>query len=113
LLRAIRKKLLATIDGFPAERMLCSFAGDIMSARSQTVTAISTAALIREMAAKHRVTYIPTRSELLANDITRLAGDHVRLDEVECMLLALQRAGHLDRNELIHLQAKYLSETKP
>ena len=82
-----------------------------MSARSQTAT--STAALIREMAAKHRVTYVPTRSEMLANDITRLAGDDVRLDEVECMLLALQRAGHLDRDELIHLQAKYLSEAKP
>ena len=84
-----------------------------MSARPQTATATSTAALIREMAAQHHVTYVPTRSELLAGDITRLAGDHVRLDEVECLLVALQRAGHLSRNELVHLQARYLSETKP
>jgi hypothetical protein len=35
------------------------------------------------------------------------------LDEVECMLLALHRAGHLSRNQLVHLQARYLSETRP
>ncbi|MEA2899057.1 MAG: hypothetical protein QOJ84_4672 [Bradyrhizobium sp.] len=84
-----------------------------MPARPRTATATSTAALIREMAAQHHVSYVPTRSELLASDITRLAGDHVRLDEVECLLVALQRAGHLSRNELVHLQARYLSETKP
>jgi hypothetical protein len=84
-----------------------------MPARPQTATATSTAALIREMAAQHHVTYVPTESELFANDITRLAGDYVRLDEVECMLLALQRAGHLSRAELVHLQARYLSETRP
>jgi hypothetical protein len=83
-----------------------------MSARPQTATATSTATLIREMAAQHHVTYVPTESELLANDITRLAGDYVRLDEVECMLLALQRAGHLSRSQLVHLQARYLSETR-
>jgi hypothetical protein len=36
----------------------------------------------------------------------------VRLDEVECLLLGLQRAGHLSRPELIHLQANYLREAK-
>jgi len=77
-----------------------------------TLTASSTAALIRDMAAKHNVAYVPTRSDLLANDITRLSSDNVRLDEVECMLIALQRAGHIDRNEVIHLQARYLREVK-
>lgn len=61
----------------------------------------------------HHVAYAPTGSELLANDITQLAGDDVRLDEVECMLLALHRAGHLSRNQRVHLQARYLSETRP
>jgi hypothetical protein len=100
-------------NGFSARKKLYSSAGDIMSARPQAAPATSTAALIREMAARHHVTYTPTKSELLANAITRLAGDDVRLDEVECMLLALQRAGHLSRSELVHLQARYLSETRP
>jgi len=65
------------------------------------------------MAAKHNVAYVPTRSDLLANDITRLSSDNVRLDEVECMLIALQRAGYINRNQVIHLQARYLREVKP
>jgi hypothetical protein len=28
------------------------------------------------------------------------------------MLIALQRAGHLDRSELVRLQARYLNEAK-
>jgi hypothetical protein len=28
------------------------------------------------------------------------------------MLIALQRAGHLDRSELVRLQARYLNEVK-
>lgn len=84
-----------------------------MSGANETLTTTSTAALIRDMAAKHNVSYVATRSDLLANDITRLSSDNVRLDEVECMLIALQRAGHINRNEVIHLQARYLRETKP
>ncbi len=29
------------------------------------------------------------------------------------MLIALQRAGHVTRDRLVHLQARYLRETKP
>jgi hypothetical protein len=82
-----------------------------MPAQSQTAT--STAALIREMAAKHRVTYSPTQSDLLANHITRLSSDTVRLDDVEHLLIALQRAGHITREQLVQLQARYLRETRP
>jgi hypothetical protein len=84
-----------------------------MPAPDQTLTASSTAALIREMAAQHHVSYIPTQADLLANHITRLAGDIVNLDETECLLIGLQRAGHLTRSQLVHLQAQYLREIKP
>jgi hypothetical protein len=46
----------------------------------------------------------------LAGLITRLAGDTVILDDVEQTLLALQRAGHLSRRDLVRLQARYLRE---
>lgn len=84
-----------------------------MTARPKTVTQNSTAAYIRGLAAQHNVTYVQTPYDQLALDITRLADDAIRPDEIECMLFALHRAGHLDRRELVHLQVKYLREAKP
>jgi hypothetical protein len=72
----------------------------------------ATAAAIRELARKHRVTYVGTASDLLARHMTELAGDRVELDEVERLLIALQRAGHLSRIEMVRLQADYLREVK-
>ena len=83
-----------------------------MSARLQHVTSGPTETYIRKLASRHQVVFIPTKLDAFAQDVTRLAGDHVRLDEVECLLLGLQRAGHLSRPELIRLQAKYLREAK-
>lgn len=71
-----------------------------------------TATLIRRMVEQHHVTYVSTRNDVLAHHFTRLADNDVELDEVEQMLVALQRAGHLDRAELVRLQASYLREAK-
>jgi phosphoribosylanthranilate isomerase len=84
-----------------------------MTARPETVTQNSTAAYIRGLAAQHHVAYVQTHSDRLAQHMTRLADDAIQPDEIECMLLALQRAGHLSRRELIHLQVEYLREAKP
>jgi hypothetical protein len=74
----------------------------------------STATYIRQLAAQHGVTYTATRGDALAAHLSRLADNEpVNFDEVEQMLIALQRAGHLDRHELVQLQAKYLNEAKP
>ena len=81
-----------------------------MADPSNTLTESSTAALIRDMAARHHVSYVATPTDVLASDITRLSGDTVRLDEIECLLVALQRAGHITRDELVQLQARYLRE---
>jgi hypothetical protein len=88
-------------------------AGEIMPVPAEALTANSTAALIRRMAAQHQVSYSPTQSDLLAHHITRLSSDSVKLDDVECLLIALQRAGHITRDQLVHLQARYLREAKP
>jgi predicted LPLAT superfamily acyltransferase len=82
--------------------------GEFMSARRHS----STAAIIRRMAEQHHVAYAQTEKDELARHMTRLAGDDVELDEVEQMLIALQRAGHLSRVELVRLQASYLREAK-
>jgi hypothetical protein len=50
---------------------------------------------IRALAKRHRVTHVPTPRDTLAHHITRLSSDRVELDEIEQLLIALQRAGHL------------------
>lgn len=72
-----------------------------------------TATVIRNLAQHHHVAYAWTDNDMLANHITRLAGDDVQLDEVEQLLIALQRSGHLSRMQAVRLQAEYLRESKP
>jgi hypothetical protein len=79
-----------------------------MPARRQSAAAT----IIRQMAERYGVAFRRTKADTLAQHMTRLAGDDVELDEVEQMLIALQRAGHLSRVEAVHLQARYLREAK-
>jgi hypothetical protein len=81
-----------------------------MAARQEAATQDSTAAYIRGLAAQHRVSYVQTQSD---TRVTRPAEDAIESDEIECMLFALHRAGHLDLRELIYLQVEYLREAKP
>ena len=81
-----------------------------MAARPEAATQDSTAAYIRGLAAQHRVSYVQTQSDAR---VTRPAEDAIESDEIECMLFALHRAGHLDLRELIYLQVEYLREAKP
>lgn len=76
-------------------------------------TESATAVRIRKMAREHSVSYVRTERDRLAHHITRLAGDNVQLDEIEQLLVALQRSGHLSRVEMIQLQADYLRESRP
>jgi hypothetical protein len=70
----------------------------------------ATAGLIRQMAEQHHVAYVRTENDRLADHFARLADSHVELDDVERMLIALQRAGHINRTDLVRLQAIYLRE---
>ena len=79
-----------------------------MHTRAHTQTATH----IRLLARRHRVVYSQGPNDTLAQHMTRLAGDVVEPDEIEKLLFALQRAGHLTRKEMIRLQAKYLREMR-
>ena len=79
-----------------------------MSARAENATA----ARIRRMAEEYHVAYVRTPRDALAHHITPLAGDDVQLDEIEQLLIALQRSGHLSRAEMVQLQAAYLREAR-
>jgi hypothetical protein len=80
-----------------------------MSAKRQTATA----RVIRNLADQYHIAYQPTATDRLAGHITRLAGDDVDFDAIERMLIGLQRAGRIDRVQMVRLQARYLRETKP
>ena len=84
-----------------------------MAARQQTTTVNATARVIQNLAERNHVTYHMTDGDRLAHHITRLAGDVVELDPIEQLLIGLQRAGHIDRELMVRLQARYLRETKP
>ena len=71
-----------------------------------------TAAAIRTLATERGIVYTPTARDAWAQDVTRLADDDVTLDEVELLLIELQRAGHLSRPEALKLQVNYLREAK-
>jgi hypothetical protein len=72
----------------------------------------ATAVVIRQMAEEHHVGYVLTQGDALAVNISRHSGDDVVPDDVELLLIALQRAGHLSTREVIRLQASYLREAK-
>jgi hypothetical protein len=85
-----------------------------MPARPQAAAhATCTASVIRRMVARNNVTASVSENDLFAHHVTRLSGDDVMLDDVEQMVIALRRAGLLSRVQAVHLQARYLRETKP
>jgi hypothetical protein len=85
-----------------------------MSARRKTTgPATYTASVIRRMAARNHVTASVSENDVFARHVTRLSGDEVLLDDVEQMVIALQRAGLLSRVQAVRLQARYLRENKP
>jgi hypothetical protein len=71
------------------------------------------AAAIRALAERHKVRYAETATDVLGHHITRLAGDDVELDEAEQLLLALERAGHVNSADAVRLHADYLHQAKP
>ena len=81
-----------------------------MSTARQAATVNATARVIRNLAERNHVTYRMTDRDRLAHHITRLAGDAVELDPIEQLLIGLQRAGRIDRVQMVRLQARYLRE---
>jgi hypothetical protein len=80
-----------------------------MTVRTETTTATA----IRAMARQHHIFYSYNPTDRLAQHMTRLAGDSSELDEIEQLIAALQRAGHLTRIDAVRLTARYLREGQP
>ncbi len=67
---------------------------------------------VRSLADVHGVRYEPTAADQWAETVTRLAGDDVRSGPVQDLLIALQRAGKLSKNDMASLLVNYLRERK-
>lgn len=65
---------------------------------------------ILSLAAAHGVSYAETSTDRLASTITRLADDEVQLDEIEQLLIALERAGVVESATVVPLHVHYLRE---
>lgn len=65
---------------------------------------------IHELARQHGIRYERSGLDDWAEAVTRLAGDDVRLDETEQLLVALRQAGILSGGERTRLHARYLNE---
>lgn len=65
---------------------------------------------IGDLARQHNVRYVRTDDDALAEVITQLSDDDVVMDEVELLLLALERAGVVDSADVVPLHVNYLRE---
>jgi hypothetical protein len=75
----------------------------VLSAREQ----------ILAMARGRGIVYRPNALDDLGNAVTQLAGDDVRLDDTELLLLALERAGCVSVGEADRLHIAHMRQRTP
>lgn len=84
-----------------------------MSAQRSATKPHYTAGVIQRLATANNVAVVVTPNDVFAHQVTRLSGDDVNFDPIENTIVALQRAGILDRVQAVRLQARYLRERRP
>ena len=84
-----------------------------MSSQQPTSKVNYTAGVIQRLASANNVAIAVSPHDLFAHHVTRLSGDDVTFDPIEKTIVALQRAGVLDRVQAVRLQARYLRESRP
>jgi hypothetical protein len=76
----------------------------------QEIPTSGLAKFITDLAKEHDVTYAKTNGDQLAEKFTELSGDEVILDNVECLIIALERAGAINSEDVVPLHVNYLRE---
>ncbi|RXH19808.1 hypothetical protein [Bradyrhizobium guangzhouense] len=71
-----------------------------------------TAGVIERLAATNNIAVVVTSNDVFAHHVTRLSSDDVNFDPIENTIVALQRAGILNRVQAVRLQARYLRERR-
>jgi hypothetical protein len=83
-----------------------------MPARQSAIRSHYTADVIQRLATANNIAVVVTSNDVFAHHVTRLSGDDVNFDTIENTIVALQRAGVLDRIQAVRLQARYLRESR-
>lgn len=68
------------------------------------------AEFILDLARRHGVRYVETPTDAFADTLARLAGEEIEMDEIEMLILALERAGVLPSEAVVPLHISYLRE---
>jgi len=68
---------------------------------------------IRALAERNGVHYSESRLDKVAQVVTRLAGDDVKPDDVEGLLINLSRKGCIGSTDMMLLHSRYLDEIHP
>lgn len=63
-----------------------------------------------ELAESYNISYMYNSMDLFADSVTSLAGDDVKHDHIEDLLVALKRAGKLSMQQVARLSVNYLRE---
>lgn len=78
----------------------------------KTIPTSGVAKYVSTLAKKHNITYSVNPMDTWAQTVTRLAGDVVKPDHIEDLIIALKRAGKISKKEVAALTVNYLRETK-
>lgn len=70
------------------------------------------AAFVQNLARQHNVRYIRSPADELADVATRLAGDQVKTDEIEDLIVELRRSKVINSETMVALLGNYLEEKK-
>ena len=81
---------------------------DDIITQPRQATRLSAKDEILALARHHGVAYEATALDRMADDITRLSGDDVELDDPAQLLLALERSGRITPAEATRLHGAYL-----
>lgn len=77
-----------------------------------TIPEKNVSTFIRALAEQNGVSYIESKLDKVARVVTRLAGDDVKPDDVEGLLINLSRKGCIAGSEMVILHSRYLDEIK-
>lgn len=79
---------------------------------SLTIPQENVSRFIRALAKKNGVDYVESSLDKVARVVTRLAGDDVKPDHVEGLLINLNREGYIAGSDMMILHSRYLDEVK-
>lgn len=65
---------------------------------------------ILSLAKRFKVTYVRTYSDDWARNVTRLAGDDVQTDEIEQLVIAMNKAHKVSDIDMVQMLARYMRE---